>query len=125
MTFAIPITLTIDYDPALLGDLDPATLGLYYWDGTGWSTDGIQIVRRDVAQHKITIAISHMSEFALFAREAGPVVTDHIYLPNLQDDDIPPIGPWTAVMKPAPERAPVTPSPFEMLEQLFLPAMEK
>ncbi|MBK8046246.1 MAG: Ig-like domain repeat protein [Anaerolineales bacterium] len=125
VTFAIPLTLTIDYDPAMVDNLDPATLGLFHWDGSEWSTDGITIVEHNVTEHKVTIAVSHLSEFALFAAPAGPVVTDHIYLPNLQDDDIPPIGPESGLVKPAPTKTPVAPLLFEIVEQVFLPAMEK
>jgi hypothetical protein len=62
-----PVIVTIDYDPESLGAVDPITLGLYYWNGTQWSTDGITLVSHDVAAHRIVFRLAHLSEFALFA----------------------------------------------------------
>lgn len=65
--YAVPVTITIAYDPALLGGQREDTLKVYHWAGTAWSMDGITVVARDVVNHAITIAISHMSDFAFFA----------------------------------------------------------
>jgi hypothetical protein len=92
VSFAKPITLTIRYDPASLAGLDPATLQLQSWDGAGWSLDGIAVVSHDIANGTLTVAISHLTEFALFAAprptdlEPGPELDGgmkHLYLPAI------------------------------------------
>ena len=60
-TFEPPLVLTIDYDPALLGGLNAETLELWYWEGTAWSTEGIAILSNDVANHTVTLSLSHFS----------------------------------------------------------------
>ncbi|HHW85031.1 MAG TPA: hypothetical protein GX400_02340, partial [Chloroflexi bacterium] len=50
------------------------------WDGTGWSTDGIVILQHDTAAATLTVAISHLSEFAFFAASVPT---------NLDPDDEP------------------------------------
>ncbi|CAN5548035.1 hypothetical protein BH10CHL1_BH10CHL1_12300 [soil metagenome] len=45
--FTTPVTLTITYDPALLGLLEPETLTLLYWNGSSWADDGITVLARD------------------------------------------------------------------------------
>ncbi|MCB0025984.1 MAG: hypothetical protein KDD91_23295, partial [Caldilinea sp.] len=64
--FPTPITLDLTYDPALLGGLSEATLELFYWDGAAWSSDGITLLARDTANHKITLSLAHLSEIAVF-----------------------------------------------------------
>ena len=118
--FAIPITLTIDYDPTLLGNLNPATLGVWRWDGSGWSTNGIKIVDRDIEGHKLTVAIRHLSEFAFFAAELPSVV---VYLPELSTGTLQQAVPAPEWVKPEVAVTPVAPSPFEAAERVFLPAM--
>lgn len=88
--FAVPITLTIDYDPTVLNGLNAATLAVYFWNGTAWSTEGIDVVARDVPNHTITIAVHHLSDFAFFAavptgEEPGPEPALHqeLFLPAL------------------------------------------
>ena len=89
-SFAVPLALSIDYDPALLGGLNAETLGLWYWNGTAWSTDGIIILSNDVANHFVTVSLSHLSQFAFFA--AAPTGLDpgdeplrpfNLYLPSM------------------------------------------
>jgi hypothetical protein len=63
---------------------------LWYWNGTAWSTDGIAILSNDVANHTVTISISHFSQLAFFA--AAPTGLDpgeepqrpyNLYLPAM------------------------------------------
>jgi hypothetical protein len=80
--FAQPITLTIHYDPALLHNLLPETLALTFWDGTGWSTDGIVILSHDLATATLTVSIAHPGEFAFFAVPV-PTVLEPAPEPNV------------------------------------------
>jgi hypothetical protein len=93
--FPQPITLTIAYDPLLLGGLNEGTLVVYYWDGTTWAPDGITVLSRDTANHTVTIQLAHLSELAFFA--SAPTGIDpgsepgsepetyaaHLYLPAI------------------------------------------
>ncbi|MEZ4638509.1 MAG: hypothetical protein R2856_26730 [Caldilineaceae bacterium] len=83
--FAQPLTLTIQYNAAAMTGLDLATLELFYWDGSSWRSDGIQILARDLENATITVLISHLSQFAFFAT---PVTSDNkLWLPLIQDSD--------------------------------------
>ncbi|MFN8466630.1 MAG: discoidin domain-containing protein [Caldilineaceae bacterium] len=78
--FTPPVTLTVTYSAALAADLDPATMRLYYWNGTAWSTEGITFVSYNSADHAMTVTASHLGEFAMF----GVMTTDDfLYLPAL------------------------------------------
>ncbi len=87
--FPEPITLTITYDPALLGGLVESSLVVYYWNGTSWDDDGITLVSRNTTDHIVTIRLAHLSELAFFA--SAPTALDpggepdehaaHLYLP--------------------------------------------
>ena len=88
--FAPPLEITIRYDPALLGGLNPETLGLWFWNGSAWDTNGIAILSNDTTNHTITLSISHLSQFAFFA--AAPTGLDpgeepdrsyNLYLPAM------------------------------------------
>lgn len=89
LQFAHPVTLTIVYDPALMNGLDLATLELFYWNGTEWTRDGIEIISHDIPNATITVTISHLSEFAFFAAlsptalepGAEPAIYQSLYLP--------------------------------------------
>lgn len=83
LQFAQPVTLTIRYDSATPGELNPETLGLWYWNGSQWSTEGIAIVARNVAEHTITVTIGHLSQFAFFAQPFPPAATYWLHLPSL------------------------------------------
>jgi hypothetical protein len=94
IVFAQPVTLTIVYNPALLFGLDEGTLGLLYWDGANWSSNGIVLVSRDLAAHTLTVTLAHLSEFALFAAPGTPTVLDpepettvtgYLYLPAVMN----------------------------------------
>ena len=89
-SFAVPLAVTINYDPAVLGSLKPETLGLWYWDGAAWSTDGITLINNDVANHTVTVSMTHFSQYAFFA--AAPTGLDpseepqgafRVYLPTI------------------------------------------
>jgi len=49
--------------------LDPATLQLLAWDGTTWSSSGIAVISHDILNGALTVALSHLSQFAFFAEE--------------------------------------------------------
>ena len=72
--FGVPVTLTITYDPALMDGLEVETLTLLYWNGTTWAADGITILARDAVNHRLTVRLAHLSEFALFVQ--APTVID-------------------------------------------------
>jgi hypothetical protein len=86
--FAKPVTLTLTYDPALIETTELQTLTLLYWNGDAWVDDGITLLAHDIANHRLTVQITHLSEFALFAK--APTALDlsrepsqpvHLYLP--------------------------------------------
>ena len=63
---------------------------LWYWDGAAWSTDGVTIINNDVANHTLTVSMTHFSFYAFFA--AAPTGLDpgdepeapfRLYLPNV------------------------------------------
>ena len=71
-----PVTITLKYaDPATT--INETILQLFYWDTTNqqWTTNGIDIVERNPTENKLVIAISHLTDFALF----GP--TESVFLP--------------------------------------------
>jgi uncharacterized repeat protein (TIGR01451 family) len=66
LVFAQPLVLTIHYAPTLLQGINPATLGLYIWNGSNWSNDGITIVSHDISAATLTITLGYLGDFALF-----------------------------------------------------------
>ncbi|MFZ4664545.1 MAG: hypothetical protein ACOYNY_46560, partial [Caldilineaceae bacterium] len=69
------IIITLTYPDSILGpNDDEAQLILQYYDeDTGqWRSDGITIQNRDLANNKLTIAITHLTEFALFLPSVVP-----------------------------------------------------
>lgn len=90
LVFTQPITFTITYSPALLNDVSPASLELWYWDGAAWSTDGIVIVSQDLFANTITFTVAHLTQFAFFGTvptaldpNEEPGFFARIYLPLL------------------------------------------
>lgn len=79
LTFLQPVTLIIEYTDADVAGFDEDTLLLFFYDeNTGiWSQEGITVVTRDPASNRITLQITHLTEFALGA--LGP-----IHLPLVQ-----------------------------------------
>lgn len=78
-TFLEPLTLVVNYEDSdwqNAGIIDEATLKLFYWDGQTWVLiPACAGCSHDTVANRITIAISHLSLFAL--REAST----SIYLP--------------------------------------------
>ena len=77
-TFSTPITVTLFYDDVDVTNLFEFGLGLYYWDGSAWSQEGITIISRDTANNRLTVTINHLSEFALFGE-----IGHEVYLPTI------------------------------------------
>jgi uncharacterized repeat protein (TIGR01451 family) len=69
--FNAPITLTLEYAPDALSDVDETTLELRCWNGSEWSSDGIGEVEHDVANHRLIVTIDHLTEFALLGQTAS------------------------------------------------------
>jgi len=78
------ITVTMGYTDSNVMGLNESALTLRYWNGQAWSSDGITVVSRDVANNRIVFAISHLSEFAFFA----PAKSAGIYLPIIRSKSI-------------------------------------
>lgn len=76
LTFLQPVTLVIEYTDADVAGVDEDSLLLFFYDedNGAWSQEGITVVARDPANNRITLQITHLTEFALGA--IGP-----IYLP--------------------------------------------
>ena len=106
--FEPPITLTIHYNPALMTGLDLPTLELLHWDGQEWSTGGVMIVSHDIPNATLVVAISHLSDFALFA--AGEPT-------NLDPAEEPKQVFLPAVMSGAAQAADVTAQGVDVAEQ--------
>jgi len=68
LAFGIPVTLTVHYTDAEIAGLDEETLEVRFWDSTAWSTEGITLVSRDLANNNLVVTIDHLSEFALTGR---------------------------------------------------------
>ena len=74
--FAVPVTLTLSYDPASLGSLHADELELRHFNGSAWVSDGITVIGRDTVAHQVTVTTMHLTDFALM----GPSGR-FIYLP--------------------------------------------
>ena len=83
--FAKSISITLDYDEKLLGNLIESTLLVRYWDiyVEEWRDDGIRIVEHDIANNRIVIEIWHLTEFAIFGQPAAPTALDKLEEPTL------------------------------------------
>ncbi|MCG3207379.1 MAG: hypothetical protein FOGNACKC_00979 [Anaerolineae bacterium] len=70
ITFSQPVTLTIDYNPASLLNVDIESLEIRYWDENSltWRSDGITIISRDTANSRLVISVAHLTEFAIFGQ---------------------------------------------------------
>ncbi|MBK8051460.1 MAG: cadherin-like domain-containing protein [Anaerolineales bacterium] len=113
--FAVPLTMTISYAPALLEDLDEASLTLSYWDGKQWSASGIEVLRLDLVNHVLIVSLAHFSDYAFFVEAPGGA---HLYLPGLYRVE--------EGANAAPQRTPAPrASPFAAPEQIFLPQMQR
>jgi len=70
VTFDPPAQITIPYDPDALGGDDPATLGVWVYQGGAWQLLGGVV---DPIAHTVTISVSHFTLYAVMVRsEALP-----------------------------------------------------
>ncbi|MDM8527625.1 PKD domain-containing protein [Anaerolineales bacterium HSG24] len=74
------ISLTIEYDSADLGDIDPANLAPYVWrDDSGWQAlceEAETTCEHDQSNNRFIIGLKHLSEFILLAPSG-----EKVYLP--------------------------------------------
>jgi hypothetical protein len=68
-TFDTPLTVTLTYDPADLGSLDPTTLTIYRYDGTTWTA--LTNCSVDTTAHTVSCETSNFSDFSIFGSEAA------------------------------------------------------
>jgi hypothetical protein len=66
-TFEQPFTLVIDYKDSDVAGLDEDGLTLFYLDKVSgeWSQAGITVLSLDTANNRLTVQITHLTEFAL------------------------------------------------------------
>ncbi|KAA3659522.1 MAG: tandem-95 repeat protein [Chloroflexi bacterium] len=76
-----PLTLTLAYDNNLtVAAAGPGedSLALYYWNGSEWSQDGIQMLARDTVNNRLQIAVNHAGIYRFF--KVGKV-----YMPTIMN----------------------------------------
>lgn len=88
--FAVPISVTINYNPAVVVGIREDSLQVYYWNGSAWAMSGITVIGRDHSNHTIMLATSHLGHFAFFADlptdlppGPEPDLTHRLYLPRV------------------------------------------
>ncbi len=59
-SFSAPATITVNYNPALVGDAGEQSIGLYSDDGGGWA---LLTTSRDTVNNTVTGPVSHLSDF--------------------------------------------------------------
>ena len=64
VTFDAPFAMTVGYPQEQLGDLDEATMGIYFWDESQSIWIAFDIESRDTQQNTITILSDHLTFFA-------------------------------------------------------------
>ncbi|MBX3010841.1 MAG: cadherin-like beta sandwich domain-containing protein [Caldilineaceae bacterium] len=66
--FGEPIRLTLQYDEALLEEIEEASLVLYYWDTDtqSWEQSGLTEVGRDLEANTVTYLVAHLTQFSWF-----------------------------------------------------------
>jgi len=69
MEFEPPFTVTITYTDTDVLRLDEDTLGLWFWNGAGWSTEGILVTGRYTVTNQFEATSAHLSTFALLGEE--------------------------------------------------------
>jgi hypothetical protein len=78
-TFSPPLTLTVHYDES---GLSPSTseedLLLYRWDTAAGEWQALTVLERDTDANTITVALDHLTEFALLGQPER-----YIYLPTI------------------------------------------
>ncbi len=70
-SFDEPLTITMDYDPTTLGDIDESTLTIYRYDAPTWTE--LSDCAVNTSLHTVTCTTNHFSDFALFGL---PVVAE-------------------------------------------------
>ena len=65
LTFSTPMTITLRYSDAGIGDVDESTLSLWAWDGTAWSTEDITVVEHDPAFNHLIVQATRSTEYIL------------------------------------------------------------
>jgi hypothetical protein len=65
-------TVTLSYDPEVLGPIKEDTLGLYTWDGTAWQ---LESGPPDTANYTISATPDHFSYWVVMGE------TERLYLP--------------------------------------------
>ncbi|MEM8534299.1 MAG: arylsulfotransferase family protein, partial [Chloroflexota bacterium] len=83
--FAEPATVTVEYDDAIEQLLDEMDVELQYWDNEleEWTTEGLDIVSRDVDANRLTYTITQPGEFAVFGQAEEQISDTRLYLPLL------------------------------------------
>ena len=68
--FAEPVTLVFTYPDAAVADSGPSekSLALYFLSGGDWLASGVQVVTRDITQHRLVLTVNHGGTFTLFRR---------------------------------------------------------
>jgi parallel beta-helix repeat protein len=79
LVFQEPVIVGIHYTEADVAGLDESTLELRHWDDGSWSVEGIAMLERDVANNRLVVSVSHLSDFATFAKGQQPQRI--VYLP--------------------------------------------
>jgi hypothetical protein len=76
-TFSPPLTLTVHYaDADLPVGTDEESLDLYRWDEDSGQWVALTVLQRDTVTNTLTVALDHLTEFALLASEDR-----RVYLP--------------------------------------------
>jgi len=73
--FGQPVTITIEYTAQSIGDIDPTTLMLYWWNGSQWTMQGITLISH--SGNTITFTTTDTGRFALL----GEPEPEELYLP--------------------------------------------
>lgn len=85
--FNQPMQVAIEYTENGVASIDENTLQLMYWNGSAWvdaatTCSPASTYNRDTGNNLISVAVCHLTEFALFG-QAIVVPADDVYLPLL------------------------------------------
>lgn len=69
-TFEADATITLNYSDSQMYGMLETSLNLQYWDGSGWSSDGITFVSQDVDNNEIVFILSHLTDFVYLVEDA-------------------------------------------------------
>ncbi len=66
--FETPVTLVIEYLETAVANIGPSenSLGLFYQSSGSWLNEGVQIVARDLQNHRLTLTVDRGGTFSLF-----------------------------------------------------------